>query len=491
MKKILIIDDDISTTQLLSNDFQALGHDTICCSSAQEAFDQLKGTVFDLIILSVELPDQNGYVLCSKLRKEEATAGIPIFIVSNAATDAAFHQHVNLPTHADGYFLKPLDMELLIQSMNSIFEQYDAYKAQYEAQAEQTSVEEKHGFGADGGEQQAKHEEMIDVGGASDIKPSADDSEVLKAINIDNIDLFGDIDANDVDDDVGEIFDDDAPFVIQENFDISKEEKNVEKHDSPVEKKAEQHIAPVAPIPPIPLKETVGGTKPAAPPSNPGLTVTRHPTIPPVGGIPRPNAVPPIAGISRPAPAVPPAMPPVASVNRMAGVPSPAVNAEMSKLNAEIETLKAELAALKNEDAAVKNELSAAKESADAANIDLCATKSELSRLQAELSGAKADIEQKDAYILELQNANSVMVSPEQYNELVNQYNEFQTHYNELVDQFNDLSVRCTTAETKLAELDSENGNVSTQLQELLNVRDAKNSKIRDVISILSTLIDE
>ena len=488
MKKILIIDDDISTTQLLSNDFQALGHETICCSSAQDAFEQLKSTVFDLIILSVELPDQNGYVLCSKLRKEEATAGIPIFIVSNAATDAAFHQHVNLPTHADGYFLKPLDMELLIQSMDSIFEQYDAFKAQCEAQAEQASAENKGGFESEGKEQQTGQEEMIDVGSTSDMKPSVDDSEVLKAINIDNIDLFGDIDANDVDDEVGELFDNDAPFVIQEDFDVSKdkEEKIVEKHDSQAVKKVEQHIAP---IPPIPIKDAASGAKVA--PSNVGVSVTRHPTLPPVGGMPRPNAVPPISGISRPAPAVPPAMPPVSSVNRMAGVPSPAVNAEITKLNAEIETLKAELAALKNEDDAVKNELNAAKESADAANIELCALKSEFSRVQSELSAAKADIEQKEAYILELQNANAVMVSPEQYNELVNQYNEFQTHYNEVVDQFNDLSVRCTTAETKLAELDSENGNVSAQIQELLNVRDVKNSKIRDVISILSTLIDE
>ena len=515
MKKILIIDDDISVTQMLAAEFGALGHETVCCTSAQDAFDHIKNTVFDLIILSVELPDQNGFVLCSKFRKDEETADIPLFLLSNATSAAAFEQHRNLPTHADGYFLKPLDMEVLIDTMNGVFSVMDDYKAQLAAHAEAMaeagiSNYDQSAEVPDAAEVPAKadHEEMIDVGSDAEVKPADDDSEVLKAINIDNIDLFGDIDANDVDDEVGELFDADAPFVIEDTVEPEKKpvvEKKPEPRVAPTESaapasavprkepsgmsKAVEPIAPIPPMPSIPRKES--GSMKAVAPVPPASAVTSHPAIPPVSGLPRPNSVPPIGGIARPVPPVPSTLPPVSPIGRVGGVPSPATNAEITRLNAEIESLKAELASLKDAEGAMRNELEAAKASADSANIELVAVKSEFSRVQAELNSSKAELDQKDAFIIELQNTAATLVSPEQYNELVNQYNEFQTHYNELVDQFNELSVRCTTAETQLAEISDQKGNELEQLQTLLAQRDAHNALLKEVIVKLSELVEE
>lgn len=505
MKKILIIDDDISVTQMLSEEFSALGHESFCCATAQDAFDQIKTTVFDLIILSVELPDQNGFVLCSKFRKDEETAGIPLFLLSNATSAAAFEQHRNLPTHADGYFLKPLDMDVLIDTMNGVFSVMDDYKAQLAAHAEAMAEAGMADFeqetalpqAEEAPQEPAHHEEMIDVSSDAETRPAEDDSEVLKAINIDNIDLFGDIDANDVDDEVGELFDADAPFVIEDK--VEPEKKPV------VENKPQPHVAPTenaAPMPPVPRKEPSGMSKavepiapippmPAIPRKESGSVKAVAPVPPPVSGLPRSNAVPPIGGIARPVPPVPSTLPPVSPIGRVGGVPSPAASAEITRLNGEIESLKAELASLKESDASVKNELEAAKASADSANIELAAVKAEFARVQSDLNASKAELEQKDAVILDLQNTAATLVSPEQYNELVNQYNEFQTHYNELVDQFNELSVRCTTAETQLAELSNEQGNGMEQLQAVLAQRDAHHAQIKEIIAQLSAIVEE
>lgn len=484
MKKILIIDGDLTITQGLSADIMAHGHAVVCCETAQEAFEQLKHTSFDLIIMSVELPDQNGFVMCSKLRKDQATARIPLFLISSSTSPLAFEQHSKLPTHADSYFLKPVDTEVLLDSMNQVFEALDAYQAEHDdsnvasanAHVENTS----------------KNEEMIDVTHASDVTASEDDSEVLKAIDIDNIDLFGDIDANDVDD-VGEIFEDDEPFVIQEDFDASdapsseapQPESAVKSDLSPTVKSD----ANVKPIDPVQRKEPVAA-RPVPPP--PSASAVRPPSPPPiVGGVPKPNAVPPIAGISRPVPPMAAPLPPVSPITRASGVPSPAANAEITRLNADIEALKAEVASLKETHATMQAELQSAQAATDAANTELCTVKAECQRIQTEVQQAKAEIEQKDSFIQELQNTNAALVSPDQYNDLVNQYNEFQTHYNDLVDQFNELSVRCNTAETQLAEITSSKSDESSQLQMLLEQRTETQTQIKEIISKLSALIVE
>src|SRR5258708_38688512 len=55
----------------------------------------------DLVVLAVDLPQgQNGYILCSKLKKDDELKSVPIVIIGNADL---FAQHRKLKTRADDY----------------------------------------------------------------------------------------------------------------------------------------------------------------------------------------------------------------------------------------------------------------------------------------------------------------------------------------------------------------------------------------------------
>ena len=180
MRKILIIDADMDFLNSLSSDIRAAGYEVETSSFAAAGLEKAPGV--SLVIVSVELPDQNGFVVCSHLKGNPATASIPVFITSSADSTAAFERHLNLANHADGYFLKPLDVAAMLQEMAAIFAEIDAGYA----------------MGAEASEPGYAGAEMIDVSDPAEEVAASDDSEVIKALSVDDMNLFGDIDANEL-----------------------------------------------------------------------------------------------------------------------------------------------------------------------------------------------------------------------------------------------------------------------------------------------------
>ena len=180
MRKILIIDADMDFLNSLSSDLRAAGYEVETSSFAAAGLEKAPGV--SLVIVSVELPDQNGFVVCSHLKGNPATASIPVFITSSADSTAAFERHLNLANHADGYFLKPLDVAAMLQEMAAIFAEIDAGYA----------------MGAEASEPGYAGAEMIDVSDPAEEVAASDDSEVIKALSADDMNLFGDIDANEL-----------------------------------------------------------------------------------------------------------------------------------------------------------------------------------------------------------------------------------------------------------------------------------------------------
>lgn len=180
MRKILIIDADMDFLNSLSSDLRAAGYEVETSSFAAAGLEKAPGV--SLVIVSVELPDQNGFVVCSHLKGNPATASIPVFITSSADSTAAFERHLNLANHADGYFLKPLDVAAMLQEMAAIFAEIDAGYA----------------MGAEASEPGYAGTEMIDVSDPAEEVAASDDSEVIKALSVDDMNLFGDIDANEL-----------------------------------------------------------------------------------------------------------------------------------------------------------------------------------------------------------------------------------------------------------------------------------------------------
>lgn len=109
---ILLVDDDISTIQvlwcLLSDEAQIR-----FARSAGQALELAREQTPDLILLDLELPDGSGLDLCRRLRQEPAAlAAVPVLIVTAHGGDE--HQVAALDVGAADFIRKPLQGEQLL-----------------------------------------------------------------------------------------------------------------------------------------------------------------------------------------------------------------------------------------------------------------------------------------------------------------------------------------------------------------------------------------
>src|SRR5438067_2189763 len=109
MANILIIDDDVQVSQMLQSHLTELGHKVTVAHRGEEGMATAHKATPDLILLDVILPDATGFQLCSRLRKESATASIPIIMMSGVARYAN-QQVFGLERGANEYLLKPFDL---------------------------------------------------------------------------------------------------------------------------------------------------------------------------------------------------------------------------------------------------------------------------------------------------------------------------------------------------------------------------------------------
>lgn len=66
-KKILIIDDEQDITEMLNSFFQSRGYEAITAGSASQALRQVEIRP-DLILLDINMPGEDGFSLCEKIR---------------------------------------------------------------------------------------------------------------------------------------------------------------------------------------------------------------------------------------------------------------------------------------------------------------------------------------------------------------------------------------------------------------------------------------
>jgi len=84
MKKILIIEDDISLFKAYQEMFKLEGILVIGATTAQEGLTLVKSEKPDLIILDIMLPGgKNGFDVLEELKRNSATQKIPVVISTN------------------------------------------------------------------------------------------------------------------------------------------------------------------------------------------------------------------------------------------------------------------------------------------------------------------------------------------------------------------------------------------------------------------------
>lgn len=116
--KILAVDDEPELTDLMHYHLVRAGHDVTTAANGWEAIHAVRANRPDIILLDLMLPDLDGFGVCEILRREAATATIPIIIVSAwASTDS---RNLGLELGALDYITKPFSPQELVERVNRL-----------------------------------------------------------------------------------------------------------------------------------------------------------------------------------------------------------------------------------------------------------------------------------------------------------------------------------------------------------------------------------
>lgn len=114
--KILVVDDDSGIGEMLKTLLEFYGFEVFVTEVPQETEELIIEKNIDLVMLDMLISGVNGTDVCSRLRKNEATAETPVLMMS-ALHDAGSKCK---KAGANDFIAKPFEMEDLIKKINSI-----------------------------------------------------------------------------------------------------------------------------------------------------------------------------------------------------------------------------------------------------------------------------------------------------------------------------------------------------------------------------------
>ncbi len=110
MAKILIVDDEHLTVEMLSTFLNLIGHESIGALSGRQTWDKLAFEEPDAVLLDIMLPDGNGLEICRMMRSKPNMATLPIIIISAHAPPMIQEATA---AGASGYLAKPIQLPAL------------------------------------------------------------------------------------------------------------------------------------------------------------------------------------------------------------------------------------------------------------------------------------------------------------------------------------------------------------------------------------------
>jgi len=112
---ILVVDDDRRIRDLTARFLSEQGFNVVTANDAADARDKMKSLAFDLLVLDIMMPGENGLEFTAHLRTESE---VPILLLT-ARTETE-DRIAGLQTGADDYLTKPFEPKELVLRIQSI-----------------------------------------------------------------------------------------------------------------------------------------------------------------------------------------------------------------------------------------------------------------------------------------------------------------------------------------------------------------------------------
>lgn len=118
--KILVVDDEPEAVELVEFNLKQAGFDVVTAADGADALKKARATLPSLVVLDLMLPEVDGLEVCKLLRRDPATAALPIIMLTARA--AEIDRILGLELGADDYVTKPFSPRELVLRVKNILE---------------------------------------------------------------------------------------------------------------------------------------------------------------------------------------------------------------------------------------------------------------------------------------------------------------------------------------------------------------------------------
>ena len=120
MEKILIADDNLQITKILSEFAKKEGYEPMAAYDGDQALELFQKEQFVMILLDVMKPRRDGFEVCREIRK---ASNVPIIMITARGED--FERIMGLDIGADDYIVKPFSPGEVIARVRAVLRRID------------------------------------------------------------------------------------------------------------------------------------------------------------------------------------------------------------------------------------------------------------------------------------------------------------------------------------------------------------------------------
>ncbi len=113
--KILVIDDDLAITELMSMLLKTFGFDVLTTNNGEEGIRLVREFEPNVVLLDLMMPDVDGWQVCKTIRR---TSNVPILVLS-ALNEPRMVASV-LDAGADDFLVKPVPSGVLVANIKKL-----------------------------------------------------------------------------------------------------------------------------------------------------------------------------------------------------------------------------------------------------------------------------------------------------------------------------------------------------------------------------------
>ena len=118
MKKVLIVDDDISIHKMLEPNLVTSGFQVVSAKTGEEGIQKAQDEKPDIIILDVILPGMKGRAVCVAIKKNPALKDVPVLFLTSK--DSPDDVQAELEAGGIGHLTKPINPQYLVAQIKRI-----------------------------------------------------------------------------------------------------------------------------------------------------------------------------------------------------------------------------------------------------------------------------------------------------------------------------------------------------------------------------------